>query len=239
VLGLLRFGTGPQTAQEDPNTVQPSPQGRARCKEEEQPFTSADWGPGDHPLDPFLQSNVPTFNNGILPRGNIDGRAWLVSARDAVYQDSPEPDGGYQQSIDVNEQSSYRVRFLFWNNAYSRPGLEINGVRMLVKLPTCSSADVRLVGAVEGDNAVPSPVWSTVHFHANRPFRLEIAPDGGPGHRPVACWPSTKGCNPNGDGFVPYDPSQLVGTEGLPLPGGTLVGRAGVILLLYVRPVFD
>lgn len=203
----------------------------------EEPYEAADWGP-DRPIEPN-QSTVPAFVTELDFDNSIDNRAWLVGARDAAYQDSPPPNGGYQHSIDIDEQSSYRIRLMFGNNGYQRPGMEINDVRMFVRLPRCSSTDVRLVGSVVGDNATPNRIWGTVHFHAARPFKLAVEPDAGPGHRNVVCWPSSSGCHPNGVGFSSLDPNLLVGSEGLAIPGGTLAGQAGVFLLLYVRPVFD
>ncbi|HJT91327.1 MAG TPA: hypothetical protein VJ777_05210 [Mycobacterium sp.] len=239
VTKVARIGGDRPTAQPgDPVTDPTSPTDTEGAVCEEKPYAATDSGP-DRPLDPPGQSNVPTFNNGIDPDNGADNRTWLVSARDAIHQDSPQPNGGYEQSIEVNEQSSYRIRFQFWNNADRRPGMEINDVRAFVRLPECSSTHVRLVGTVEGDNATPNSIWGTVHFNSTRPFKLLLAPDGGPGHRPVVCWPSTVRCNPDGTGFVPFDPNQLVGPEGLALPGGTLIGQSGVFILLYVRPVFD
>jgi hypothetical protein len=205
---------------------------------EEKPYAASDWGP-DRPRDPLDESNVPTFNNGVAEDGT-DLRTWLVAARDAAYQDNPPPHGGYEQSIEVNEQSSYRIMIRYWNNANRRSGDAINDVRAFVRLPQCLSTDVKLVATVEGSNATPKSIWGTVHFHAERGFKLALAPDGGPGHRPVVCWPPIVRCNSNGGaGFVRYDPNELVGPEGLALPGGTLTGQAGVFILLYVRPVFD
>jgi hypothetical protein len=225
ILNLLGRG-GSQQVVEPPT---------ATCTEP--PYDAEDWGP-DRPLVPLGESSVPAFNNGI--EGGVDERMWLVSARDAVYQDSPQPNGGYERSIEVNPQSSYRIRFMFWNNA-SAPGMEINNVRASLRLPQCASTDIRLVGRVTGDNAVPdSSIWGTVRFHSPQPFRLEFAPDAGPGHRAVVCWPSEAACKPNGEGFDPLLPHQLLAAEGLPVPGGTLYPgpQSFTFIMVYVRPVF-
>lgn len=199
-------------------------------------YEANDWGP-DRPLVPLGESSVPAFNSGV--EDGVDERMWLVSARDAIYQDSPQPNGGYERSIEVNPQSSYRIRFMFWNNA-SAPGLEINNVRASLRLPQCASTEVRLVGRVTGDNAVPNSIWGTVRFHSPQPFRLEFAPDAGPGHRAVVCWPAESACKPNGEGFIPLDPYQLVAPGGLPAPGGTLYPgpQSFTFIMVYVRPVF-
>jgi len=164
---------------------------------------------------------------------------WLVSARDAIYQDSPRPNGGYERSVEVSPQSSYRIRFMFWNNA-SAPGMEITNVRASLRLPQCASTETRVVGQVTGDNAVPNSIWGTIRFHSSQPFRLEFAPDAGPGHRAVVCWPSQAACNPNGQGFIPLDPHQLVAPGGLPVPGGILDAgpQSFSFIMVYVRPVF-
>jgi len=211
--------------------VEPPP---ASCTEA--PYETNDWGP-DRPLVPLGESSAPTFNNGI--EEGIDERMWLVSARDAIHQDSPRPNGGYERFIEVNPQSSYRIRFMFWNNA-SAPGTEINNVRAALRLPQCASTDVRLVGQVTGDNAVPSTIWGTVRFHSPKPFKLEFAPDAGPGHRNIVCWPAETACNPNGQGFIPLDPNELVAPGGLPVPGGTLYpgSQSFTFIMVYVRPVF-
>lgn len=225
VLNLLNRGGGEQA-------VQPPP---ATCTEP--PYPADDWGP-DRPLVPLGESSVPEFNNGI--DDGIDERMWLVSARDAIYQDSPRPNGGYERFIEINPQSSYRIRFMFWNNASAR-GLAINNVRATLRLPQCASTDIRLVGQVTSDNAIPNSIWGTIRFHSPRPFRLEFAPDAGPGHRNVVCWPSEVACNPNGQGFTPLDPYQLVAPDGLPVPGGTLYPgpQSFTFIMVYVRPVFN
>ncbi|MGP4057862.1 hypothetical protein ACTWP6_24080 [Mycobacterium sp. 4D054] len=226
ILDLLDRGGDEQAG------VEPLP---ATCIEP--PYEANDWGP-DRPLVPLGESSVPAFNNGISEDGR-DYRMWMVSARDAIYQDSPKPNGGYERSIEVNPQSSYRIRFIFWNNT-DVPGLQINNVRASLRLPQCPSTDIRLVGRVTGDNAVPNSIWGTARFHSPQPFRLEFAPDAGPGHRAVVCWPSQAACNPNGQGYIPLDPHQLLAPGGLPIPGGTLYPgpHSFTFIMVYVRPVF-
>lgn len=199
------------------------------------PALAADWGP-DRPLVPYGQGDVPAFNNSIFNEG-VDFRTQLVSARDAAYTDSPPPNGGYALQIPVQEGSSYRVRFLPFNSAEERPGMTITGARAFVTLPMCSSTDVRLVGAVSGANAVPHSVWSTVHFFAQRPFKLILD-----NTRQASICFSSDVCS--GGKFSPFgEMPQMVGKDGALLGAydldGTFPGASGPFVMFYVRPVFD
>jgi hypothetical protein len=224
----------PTNSATPPSSVPPTPP--AGCKEPV-PLAEADWGPTENPLQPAGQSTVPSFNNAVLRPAGADFRTQLVAARDASFQDSPMPNGGFAERIQVQEGKTYRVRFFVFNNALSgRPDLTITGARAFVRLQSCSSADVRLVGSMSGINAVPRTIWSTVHFLSDRPFRL--IPDA---QQAKVCYQNME-C-PTGTGFANFSMTEMYSEAGAPLGAngldGVFPGSTAVDILFYVRPVFE
>ena len=214
----------------------PTAQSPSSCREIRQAHET-DWGPTANPLAPVAGANVPTFNNAVM-RGrpgepDPDFRQQLVSADPA----DKISDGGYSLQISVQPDTVYRVRLFVFNNASPNlSGATISETRARITVPVCPATDVRLTGTVVAPTAEPPEIWSTVHFTADKPFKLV------PAHRQaVVCFDRTHCAH--GAGFTALPAAtQLFSQHGIPLGSGGLDGlfppATSVDVIFYVTAVF-
>jgi|KBSSwiStaDraftv2_1062776.scaffolds.fasta_scaffold65774_3 hypothetical protein len=213
-----------------------SAQNPSGCRETQQAHES-DWGPAANPLAPVAGATVPTFNNAVM-RGkpgehDPDFRQELVSADPA----DTITDGGYSLHIRVQPNTVYRVRLFLFNNASPNlSGAAISEARARITVPVCPATDVRLTGTVAAPTAQPPEIWSTVHFTADKPFKLVPAT-----RQAVVCFDRTHCAH--GKGFTAFPAaSQLFSQHGAPLGSDGLDGlfppATSVDVIFYVTAVF-
>ena len=216
-----------------PALFAPSPSG---CRETQQ-ARETDWGPTANPLAPVAGATVPTFNNAVM-RGrpgeqDPDFRQQLVSADPA----DKITDGGYSLQVSVEPNTIYRVRLFVFNNASpDLSGATISGTRARITVPVCPATDVRLTGTVVAPTAEPPEIWSTVHFTADKPFKLVPA-----NRQAVACFDRTYCAHGKGFTALPAA-TQLFSQHGIPLGADGLDGRfppaTSIDVIFYVTAVF-
>jgi hypothetical protein len=162
-----------------------------------------------------------------------DFRQELVSADPA----DTITDGGYSLHIRVQPNTVYRVRLFVFNNASPNlSGAAISGTRARITVPVCPTTDVRLTGAVVAPTAQPSEVWSTVHFTADKPFKLVPA-----NRQSVVCFDRMHCAH--GKGFTAFPATtQLFSQQGTPLGADGLDGlfppATSVDVIFYVTALF-
>lgn len=230
-------GTAPTQPVSDPG----APTG-SNCQEPAVSFPTP-WGP-DRPLisDRYLTtagpfSSQPTFNNVLLKgapgESDEDMRARLVAARPSRLNNP----GGFLTDLQVVPDEEYRVRISVVNSGSSSiAGTTAFDSRVRIALPQCPTAAVRMVGVATSSNAVPSPIWSTVTFTSDRPFRLIPSGRAAKICSKLTCTNST---------FSTFTrEADLYGPEGVLLgansdaPDGVLPGLLAVDILVYVKAVF-
>jgi hypothetical protein len=208
----------------------------AGCRETQQ-APETDWGPAANPLAPVAGATVPTFNNAVMrgkPGGpDPDFRQELVSADPA----DTTTDGGYSLHVGVQPNTIYRVRLFVFNNASPNlSGATISDTRAKIAVPVCPATDVRLTGTVVAPTAQPPEIWSTVHFTADKPFKLVPA-----NRQAVVCFDRTRCAH--GKGFTTFPAAtQLFSQHGTPIGSGGLDGlfpaATSVDVIVYVTAVF-
>jgi hypothetical protein len=219
-------------------SAQPAPreQKPSGCRETQQ-AQATDWGPAANPLAPVAGATVPTFNNAVMrgkPGGpDPDFRQEMVSADPA----DTITDGGYSLHIGVQPNTIYRVRLFVFNNASPNlSGATISGTQAKITVPVCPATDVRLTGTVVAPTAQPPEIWSTVHFTADKPFKLVPA-----NRQAVVCFDRTHCAH--GKGFTAFPAAtQLFSQHGTPIGADGLDGlfpaATSVDVIFYVTPVF-
>ena len=214
----------------------PTAQSPSGCRETQQAHET-DWGPTANPLAPVAGATVPTFNNAVM-RGrpgehDPDFRQQVVSADPA----DKITDGGYSLQISVQPNTIYRVRLFVFNNASSNlSGATISGTRARITVPVCPATDVRLTGTVVAPTAQPPEIWSTVHFTADKPFKLVPA-----NRQAVVCFDRTHCAHGKGFTALPAA-TQLFSQHGIPLGSDGLDGlfppATSADVIFYVTAVF-
>ncbi|WP_458317896.1 hypothetical protein [Mycolicibacterium brisbanense] len=231
---------GPASPGQPPDSGQPA---ASNCQDPPVSFPTP-WGPdrsliSDQPLTtagPF--SSQPTFNNAIFKGApgepDEDMRSRLVTARPSVLNNP----GGFLTDLPAVPDEEYRVRIVVDNNGSPAiAGTAALDSRVRLVLPQCPTNTVRIVGVATSSNAVPSTVWATTTFTADRPFRL--VPSG----REAKICPKME-CVSNSDFTTFTGESDLYGPQGALLgtnpaaPDGVLPGLTGVDILFYVKAVF-
>jgi hypothetical protein len=127
-------------------------------------------------------------------------------------------------------------RFVFNNASPNLSGATISGTRARITVPVCPATDVRLTGTVVAPTAEPPEIWSTVHFTADKPFKLVPA-----NRQAVVCFDRTHCAH--GTGFTALPPAtQLFSQHGIPLGSDGLDGlfppATSVDVIFYVTAVF-
>jgi hypothetical protein len=125
---------------------------------------------------------------------------------------------------------------VFNNASPNLVGATISDTRARISIPLCPGTDVRLTGTVAAPTAQPPEIWSTVHFTANKPFRL-IPAD----RQAVVCFDRTHCAH--GKGFTSYPGAkQLFTPQGAPLGcdgfDGLFPPATSVDVIFYVKAVF-
>jgi hypothetical protein len=100
----------------------------------------------------------------------------------------------------------------------------------------CAATDVRLTGTVVAPTAEPPQIWSTVHFTADKPFKLVPAD-----RQAVVCFDRTHCAH--GKGFTSFPAAtQLFTQQGTPLGSdgfdGVFPPATSLDVIFYVTAVF-
>jgi hypothetical protein len=248
VWAVSRPAAGPQSAKAGARTVganalshqiapvvpAPGAQNSSACRETQQ-ARDTEWGPAANPLAPVAGATVATFNNAVMhgKSGDPDFRQELVSADPA----DTVTDGGYSLHVSAQPNTIYRVRLFAFNNASPNlAGATISGTRARITVPVCPTTDIRLTGTLAAPTAQPPEIWSTVHFTADKPFKLVPA-----NRQAVVCFDRARCAH--GNGFTNFPAANRLFTQnGSPLGSDGLDGlfppATSVDVIFYVTAVF-